>query len=171
MARLNPWGEEGPYFEDFEVGLRIWSWPCRTLSEIDNVLWASFSGDSTPLYIDRTHARRIGYRDTPIHPLIILNLTLALAVRDTSMNTLAFLGSEYMRIYRDVYPGDTICVESEVAYKRESRSRPYAGIITWIHRAYNQDRVLVAEVKRTNLVYKRAYSPWRKFLKGADVGD
>ena len=169
MFREAPWSEEGPYYEDFEVGMKIRSWPCRTLTSSDNILWASFSGDATPLYIDKLYAKKSGYRDTPIHPLLVLNLTLSLAIRDTSINTLAFLGSDYMRVHREVYPGDTICVESEVVYKRESRSRPYAGIVSWIHRAYNQDGVLVAEVRRTNLVYKRGHSPWRRFLKGVGM--
>ncbi len=160
-----PWSEEGPYFEDFEVGMRIKSWPCRTLSEIDNILWSSFSGDSNPLYLDREYAKAAGYPTTPIHPLIVLTLTISLAVKDSSINTVAFLGADYMKIYKDVFPGDTICVETEVVFKRESKSRPEAGIITWVHRAYNQNGELVAEVRRTNLVYKKSHSPWRKFLK------
>ena len=161
------WGEEGPYFEDFEVGMVIRSWPCRTLSEADNLLWISYTGDANPLYTDRRHAERAGYRGSPIHPLLVANLAMALAIRDTSINSMAFLGAEYMRVHEPVYPGDTICVESEVVYKRESRSRPEVGIVTWIHRAYNQEGRLVAEVKRSNLVYKREYSPWRRMLRGA----
>jgi acyl dehydratase len=69
-----------------------------------------------------------------------------------------------MMLHTPVYPGDTICVESEIVAKRESRSRPEAGIITWVHRAFNQEGRLVVEIRRTNLVYKREYSPWRKLL-------
>lgn len=158
------WGEEGPYYEDFEVGMKIRSWPGRTVTEYDNILWLSFTGDSTPLYIDHEYASRTVYGRPIIHPVLVLNLILAISTRDTSINSVAFLGAEYMRIYRPVYPGDTIYVESEVVAKRESRSRPEAGIITWIHRGYNQRDELVAEIKRSNLVYKKEYSPWRKFL-------
>lgn len=159
------WGEEGPYFEDFEEGMIIKHWPCRTLTEIDNILWLSHTGDSNPLYIDIEYARKAGHERTPVHPLIVLTLTISSAVRDTSINSIAFLGAEYMKLHKTVYPGDTLCVESEVVLKRESRSRPEAGIVTWVHKAYNQRGELVAEVKRTNLVYKRGYSPWRKFLE------
>jgi len=157
-----PWGEEGPYFEDFEAGERFRSWPCRTLREADNLLWIAVTGDSTPLYVDREYARRAGHRDTPIHPALVLTLTISLAVRDTSINSLAFLGADYMKVYRPVYPGDTICVETEVALKRESRKRREAGVVVWVHRAYNQRGELVAEVRRANLVYKREHSPLRK---------
>jgi 2-methylfumaryl-CoA hydratase len=162
---ISPWGEEGPYFEDFEVGMRIRSLPCRTFTEADNIMWLSFSGDANPMYIDREYAKLAGHPQNPIHPLIVLSLTIALSVKDTSMNTLAFLGAEYMRIHRPVFPGDTLCVESEVVAKRESRSRPEAGVLTWIHRSYNQRGELVAEVRRSNLVYKKQYAPWRRYLE------
>jgi len=162
---ISPWGEEGPYFEDFEAGMRIRSLPCRTLIEADNIMWLAFSGDASPLYVDREYAKLAGYPQNPIHPLIVLSLTVALSVKDTSINTLAFLGAEYMRIYRPVFPGDTLCVESEVVGKRESRSRTEAGILTWIHRSYNQRGELVAEIKRSNLVYKKQYSLWRRYLE------
>jgi len=165
---INLWGEEGPYYEDFEVGMKIRSWPGRTLTEADNILWLSYTGDITPLYIDGEYASRAGYGRPIVHPVLVLNLVLAISTRDTSINSLAFLGAEYMRIYRPVYPGDTIYVESEVVAKRESRTRPEAGIVTWIHRGYNQRGELVAEIKRSNLVYKREHSPWRRYL--ASVG-
>jgi hypothetical protein len=60
-------------------------------------------------------------------------------------------------------------VESEVIDKRESRSRPNVGIVSWVHRAYNQKGELVYEVRRCNLVYKRDYAPWKRFIKGEEV--
>jgi acyl dehydratase len=38
---------------------------------------------------------------------------------------------------------------------RESRSRPNAGIVTFIHRAYNQRGELVAQCRRSGLQLKR----------------
>ena len=43
----------------------------------------------------------------------------------------------------------------EVAELRESKSRPEAGIVTFIHRAYNQRGELVAQCKRSGLQRKR----------------
>ncbi|WP_054849229.1 MaoC/PaaZ C-terminal domain-containing protein [Vulcanisaeta sp. JCM 14467] len=82
---------------------------------------------------------------------------------------MAFLGIDYEKLVKPVYPGDTICVESEVVDKRGSRSRPNVGIVTWVHRAYNQRGELVYEVRRSNLVYKRDESPWLKFLRNEPV--
>jgi len=160
-----PWSSEGPYFEDFEVGMIIKSWPGRTLTIYDNLLWIALTGDSNPLYFDEEYAKCTEYGKIIIHPLLVMQLLVALAVRDTSMNTMAFLGAEYHRLYKPVYPGDTIYIESEVIYKRESKSRPEAGIVTWIHRGYNQRNELIGEVKRTNLIYKKEYSPWLNYLK------
>ncbi|MCX8202952.1 MAG: hypothetical protein N3H32_01355 [Nitrososphaeria archaeon] len=74
-----------------------------------------------------------------------------------------------MRTHKYLRPGDTLYVETEVVEVRESRSRPEAGIVTWIHRGYDQRGDLVCEVKRTNLVYRRAHSPWRRYLREAGV--
>ena len=46
-------------------------------------------------------------------------------------------------------------IETEVAELRESKSRPDAGIVTFLHRAYNQDDVLVASCRRSGLQRKR----------------
>ncbi|HMB10184.1 MAG TPA: MaoC family dehydratase, partial [Saliniramus sp.] len=39
--------------------------------------------------------------------------------------------------------------------KRESRSRPNAGIVDFIHRTYKQDGTLVAECRRQAFMRKR----------------
>jgi acyl dehydratase len=46
-------------------------------------------------------------------------------------------------------------VTTEVAGKRESRSRPDAGIVDFVHRAYKQDGTLVAECRRQGFMQKR----------------
>ena len=54
-----------------------------------------------------------------------------------------------------VFVGDTLRIESEVLELRESKSRPEAGIVTFAHRAYNQDNKLVAECKRSAFIRMR----------------
>ncbi|MCS7137815.1 MAG: MaoC family dehydratase [Candidatus Caldarchaeum sp.] len=159
-----PWNGEGPYFEDFKPGMRIKSWPGRTFTEYDNYSWLSFTGDCTPLYIDKEYAKVAEFGKVVIHPLVVLNALLSMSVKDSSINTMAFLQCEYMKIYKPLYLGDTLYVETEVVEVRESKSRPYAGIVTWIHRGYNQNKELIGEMKRTNLVYKRESSPWHQYL-------
>jgi acyl dehydratase len=42
-----------------------------------------------------------------------------------------------------------------VVAKRESKSRPTAGIVEFHHRAYNQDDKLVAECRRQAFINER----------------
>ena len=55
--------------------------------------------------------------------------------------------------YHDL--GDTLRIETEVHALRESRSRPNAGIVTFVHRAFNQRDEEVASCKRHALLLKR----------------
>ncbi len=154
----------------FVVGSVVRHRPCRSVDFYDNVLWSSLTLDYTPLYLDREYASHTDFGGVIINPRFLHSLVIGIATRDTSINTMAFLGIDYERLVKPVYPGDTICVESEVVNKRESRSRPGMGIVTWVHRAYNQrGGDLVYEVRRSNLIYKRGESPWVKFLRNEPV--
>ena len=68
---------------------------------------------------------------------------------------IANLGWEDARFPRPVFHGDTLRIETEVAARRESRSRPNAGVVTFIHRAYNQRGELVGSCRRVALIRKR----------------
>jgi acyl dehydratase len=46
-------------------------------------------------------------------------------------------------------------VITEVVSKRESKSRPNAGIVEFAHKAFKQDGTLVAECKRQAMMRKR----------------
>jgi acyl dehydratase len=54
-----------------------------------------------------------------------------------------------------LFAGDTLVAESEVIAKRESKSRPKAGLVTVETRGFNQDEVLVCDFERTILIPKR----------------
>ena len=51
--------------------------------------------------------------------------------------------------------GDTIRIQTEVLETRASKSSPTNGIVTFAHRAYNQDDKLVGECKRTALMLRK----------------
>ena len=59
------------------------------------------------------------------------------------------------RLSAAVMHGDTIYVETEIVDKRESRSRPDAGVVFFEHRAINQRHELVARVRRAGLMHKK----------------
>jgi acyl dehydratase len=56
---------------------------------------------------------------------------------------------------KPVFHGDTINVTTEVVSKRETRSRPDAGIVELRHLAFNQKGELVAECRRQAMMMKR----------------
>jgi acyl dehydratase len=58
-----------------------------------------------------------------------------------------------------VFVGDTLHIETEVQDMRESKSRPDTGIVTFIHRAYNQRNEEVANCKRIALMLKKPAAP------------
>ena len=54
-----------------------------------------------------------------------------------------------------LHENDTIRCTTEVLGKRESKSRPGAGVVDLHHRAYNQHGKLVAECKRQAFMHMR----------------
>ena len=75
---------------------------------------------------------------------------------ETTLGTaVANLGWDEVRFPKPVFHGDTLRVETEVLELRESKSRPTAGIVTFMHRAFNQRGELVAHCKRSGLQLKR----------------
>ena len=77
------------------------------------------------------------------------------AVVCTSGTAVANLGWDEVRFPAPIFVGDTLRIETEVLEVRESKSRPHQGIVTFAHRAYNQEGVLVAHCKRASLQRKR----------------
>jgi acyl dehydratase len=80
-------------------------------------------------------------------------------VTDISQNAMANLGWDEVRLPNPVFEGDTIYSRSEVLEKRESKSRPNVGIVTFKTTGFNQDGVVVIDYKRTVMIYKRGHVP------------
>jgi acyl dehydratase len=91
-----------------------------------------------------------------VNSCFTLGLMVGISVNDTTQGTaVANLGWDEVRFPAPIFVGDTLRIETEVLEVRESRSRPTQGIVTFAHRAYNQDGVLVAHCKRASLQRKR----------------
>jgi acyl dehydratase len=72
--------------------------------------------------------------------------------------TIANLGMTEVKFPHPLFENDTIHCSSEVLSKRESKSRPGAGIVDLHTRAYNQHDKLVAECKRQAYMLMRPKS-------------
>ncbi len=81
-----------------------------------------------------------------------------MSVTDVSQKAIANLGWTDIRMTHPLFAGDTLYAESEVLDKRESKSRPGAGIVTVRTDGYNQDKVLVCTFSRTMLIARIGHS-------------
>jgi acyl dehydratase len=72
---------------------------------------------------------------------------------------IANLAWDEVRLPNPVFEDDTIYSQSEVLEKRESSSRPHAGIVTVRTTGFKQDGTVVITFKRTLMVYRRGHAP------------
>ena len=152
-------GWKGRFYEDFVVG-DVYQHPLgRTVIATDNIWFTLLTQNTAPIHFDHHYAAQTEFG----RPLVDSTFTLALvtgqSVMDISQNVLANLGWDEVRLPHPVFEGDTIYSQSEVLAKRESQSRPNAGIVTVMTTGYNQEGQVVITFKRTIMVYKRGCAP------------
>jgi acyl dehydratase len=140
----------GLYFEDFIPGEVIEHRLTRTVTQMDNMLFSNMTLNPQPLHIDRHFCEQETEWGKPLmNSLFTLGLMIGISVNDLTVGTtIANLGMTDVRFPLPVFEGDTIRASTEVLSKRESKSRPTAGIVDLLHRAFNQDGKLVAECRR-----------------------
>ncbi len=146
----------GLYFEEFEVGHIFEHAIGRTVTEMDNTLFSCLTLNPQPLHIDHQFAAGTEWGRPLVNSLFTLGLMIGISVNDTTIGTtIANLGMSEVKFGKPVFHGDTIRVKTEVASKRESKSRPDAGLVEFHHRAYNQHGDLVAECRRQAFMRKK----------------
>ena len=147
----------GLYFEEFEVGAVIRHKLTRTVTQMDNMLFSNMTLNPQPLHIDAHFCATETQWGKPLmNSLFTLGLMIGISVNDlTNGTTIANLGMTDVRFPHPLFENDSIHCTTEITEKRESRSRPDAGIVTLLHRAYNQHYQLVAECHRQAFMLKR----------------
>jgi acyl dehydratase len=147
----------GLYFDELEVG-RIFKHEIRrTITEADNVWFSALTHNPAYLHLDEEYCRtETEFGQRIVNSTFLLALMVGISVGETTLGTaVANLGWDEVRFPKPTFHGDTIRVETEIAELRESKSRPNAGVVTFIHRAYNQRGELVASCRRSGLQLKR----------------
>jgi acyl dehydratase len=154
---LAPHPRGGLYFEDFVEGSLFRHRLTRTVTQMDNMLFSNMTLNPQPLHIDAHFCATETEWGRPLmNSLFTLGLMIGISVNDTTVGTtIANLGMTDVRFPAPLFEGDTVAVTTEVVAKRESRSRPDAGIVDFLHRAYKQDGSLVAECRRQAFMRKR----------------
>jgi acyl dehydratase len=147
----------GRYFEDLAVGETIRHRLTRTVTQMDNMLFSNMTLNPQPLHIDAHFcATETEWGKPLMNSLFTLGLMIGISVNDTTVGTtIANLGMTDVKFPAPLFEGDTVSCTTDIVSKRESKSRPDAGIVDFIHRAYKQDGTLVAECKRQAFMRKR----------------
>src|SRR5688500_9699967 len=147
----------GLYFEDFEVGHVFRHALTRTVTETDNILFSTMTMNPQPLHIDRHFCETQTEWGQPlVNSLFTLGLLIGISVHETPLGTtIANLGMTEVRFPNPLFQGDSVHVATEVVGKRESRSRPDAGIVEFEHKAFNQHETLVAVCRRQAFMRRR----------------
>jgi acyl dehydratase len=152
-------GWSGRFYEDFEVG-DVYRYPLgRTITETDNIWFTLLTMNPNQLHFNREYGKRTEFGQCLVDSTLTIAIVTGQSVADVSQNALANLGWDEVRLTHPVFVGDTIYTESEVLNKRESKSRPHAGIIEVRSRGINQEGKVVISFKRSIMVYKRDQTP------------
>ena len=146
----------GVWFDELSVGQRFEHAIRRTVTETDNVLFTTLSHNPAQLHLDAEYMKGSEYGQVLVNSCFTLSLMVGVSVGDTTLGTaVANLGWDEVRFPKPVFIGDTLNIVTEVLELRESKSRPDAGIVTFLHQAYNQRGELVASCKRSGLQRKK----------------
>jgi acyl dehydratase len=147
----------GLFFEQFEIGQIFIHDIRRTVTETDNLLFSTMTHNPAAIHLDAEYAKSTEFGKPLMNSVFTLGLMVGISVGDTTLGTtVGNLGWDEVRFPKPVFAGDTLRVETRVLEKRESRSRPQNGIVTFEHIAFNQRDEIVATCKRVALMHRLA---------------
>ncbi|WP_397603079.1 MaoC family dehydratase [Sphingorhabdus sp.] len=145
----------GKYFNQWQIGDTIAHEIRRTVTETDNLLFSVMTHNPQPLHIDAEAAKASEFGQILVNGTFTFALMVGLSVGDTTLGTLvANLGYDKLVMPKPVFIGDTLRAETEVIALKESKSRPDAGVVTFLHRCINQRNELVCRTERAALLKK-----------------
>ena len=142
-------------YEQFNIGDHMIHSIRRTVTETDNLLISVLTHNPQPLHLDAEYARSTEFGRILVNGIFTFGLMIGLSVSDTTEGTtIANLGYDAVVMPHPVFIGDTLRAETLVVEKRESKSRPTAGIVTFEHKMFNQRDEIVCQCRRTALIKK-----------------
>ena len=152
-------GWTGRVFEDFEVG-DIYEHPLgRTVTQADNIWFSCVTMNTNPIHFDAEYSSHTEFKRPLVNSCFTLALVTGQSVIDLTMNAVANLGWDEVRLPNPLFEGDTVYARSEVLEVRESRSRPNVGIVRVKTTGANQTGTPVIEFTRTFMIWKRGHVP------------
>jgi acyl dehydratase len=148
--------QRGLWFEEFEAGVIYEHRPGRTVTEADNVLFTTLTMNSQALHLDAAYAANTLFGQRLVNSMWTLSTLVGLSVTQLTQGTIvANLGFSEITFPNPMMHGDTLYAETTILDKRESRTRPGEGIVTFAHTGSNQRGETVATAVRKTLVRKK----------------
>lgn len=152
-------GWTGRVFEDFHVG-DVYEHPLgRTVIAADNIWFTCLTMNTNPIHFDAEYAAKTEFGRPLVNSCFTLALVTGQSVTDLTVNAVANLGWDAVKLPHPLFEGDTVRSKSEVLEARESKSRPHAGIVRVKTTGVNQHGKTVIEFTRTFMVWKRGHVP------------
>jgi len=149
--------QRGLWYEEFQPGVIYQHRPGRTITEADNVLFTTLTMNTQALHLDAAFSDALPpFHARLVYSMFTLSTLVGLSVAQLTQGTIVGnLGFSDIAFPRPLFHGDTLYAESEVIEKRESKSRPGEGIVTFAHTGRNQHGDIVATATRKTMVRKR----------------
>jgi acyl dehydratase len=146
----------GRWFEQFSVGQVFEHEIRRTVTEADNTWFNSATYNPAAIHIDAEYCKGTEFGRPLVNSIFTLGLVIGLSVQDTTLGTtVANLGMNDTRFPNPVFHGDTIRARTTVKELRDSKSRPNAGIVTFLHQGLNQRDEEVCTTLRQALMLRK----------------
>jgi acyl dehydratase len=129
----------GRWFEELYIGQTFDHEIRRTVTEADNMWFCNATYNPSPINIDAEYCKNTEFGRPLMNSIFTLGLVIGLSVQETTLGTtIANLGMTDTRFPQPVFYGDTIRSRTTVTELRPSKSRPNAGIVTFLHQGFNQ---------------------------------
>lgn len=147
----------GLWFEQFEIGCVFEHEIRRTVTEADNMWFSNATYNPAAIHIDAEYCKTTEFGQPLVNSIFTLGLVIGLSIQDTTLGTtVANLGMTDTRFPKPVFAGDTLRSRTTVQDIRESKSRPNAGIVTFLHQGFNQRGEEVCTCTRQALMLRQA---------------
>ena len=146
----------GRWFEGFKVGQVFEHEIRRTVTESDNVTFTTATMNPAAIHLDADYCKTTEFGRPLVNSIFTLGLVIGLSVQDTTLGTtVANLGMSDTRFPVPVFAGDTIRSRTTVKETRASKSRPNAGVVTFLHQGFNQRGEEVCTCTRQALMLRK----------------
>ncbi len=149
---------QGLWFEDFHPSdVRMSAG--RTITESDVLNFAGLTGDFSEVHTNKEYMRESTFGEPIAHGLLGLSIAQGLCWRTnyTDGTGIASLGWTEWMFHGPILFGDTVHTRWWLTEKRESRSRPDAGIITEQVELRNQRNEIVQSGLHITMVKRKPH--------------